>query len=86
MAHASTPATTAGQEPAEAADSVLHLLPDSHAHPQLDVHQLEARVAALRVPRVAAMGVAANVDWGGVARLAAVAGSDKIIPGFGIHP
>lgn len=55
------------------ADGLLHLLPDAHAHPQLDVDNL-GRVASLRVPCVAAMGVAVNVDWGTMERLAQMAG------------
>lgn len=55
------------------AHGLLALLPDAHAHPQLDVDHLE-RAARLRIPCVAAMGVAANVDWAGVARLAALQG------------
>ena len=73
--------TDAGAE----ARALLPLLPDAHAHPQLDREHAVAGTAALRVPRVAAMGVAANVDWGGVEALACELG-DKVIPGFGIHP
>jgi hypothetical protein len=55
------------------AEGLLHLLADAHAHPQLDPQHID-RVAGLRVPCVAAMGVAAGVDWGDVERLVALAG------------
>jgi hypothetical protein len=58
---------------ADNAEDLLPLLADSHAHPQLDVANLNSTVG-LRVPCVAAMGVAANVDWGTMERLAELAG------------
>lgn len=68
-----------------AALELLPLLGDAHAHPQLDAANAGA-TARLRVPAVAAMGVGAAVDWGGVEALAAGGGPCAVIPGFGIHP
>ena len=78
------------------AEALLPLLPDAHAHPQLEEDgagggddgwaRTVARTDALRAPCVAAMGVAANVDWARVERLAAATAPGKVIPGFGIHP
>lgn len=71
----------------EEARALLPLLADAHAHPQLDADDAHLAVtAALGVPAIGCMGVAANVDWGRVERLAALAGPSKVIPGFGIHP
>jgi hypothetical protein len=71
MAHPADAA--AGDEDA----ALLASLPDAHAHPQLDAANAAA-TAALRVPCVAAMGVAANVDWGRVEALAALAGAPPL--------
>jgi hypothetical protein len=66
-------ATASDEHAAESAQGLLHLLADAHAHPQLDQDHL-ARLAGLRVPCVAAMGVAANVDWSIMEKLAGMAG------------
>jgi hypothetical protein len=58
--------------PAAAAE-LLCSLPDAHAHPQLDLDNAPCTMG-LRVPCVAAMSVAANVDWAKVEQLAELAG------------
>jgi hypothetical protein len=52
---------------------VSQLLADSHAHPQLDVLNIN-HTLHLQAPHIAAMGVAVNVDWEAMSLLAEAAG------------
>lgn len=78
------PGTAQPPETARSARELLPWLPDAHCHPQLDPANLVATLQ-LRTPRLAAMSVAHDVDWQGMAQLVALAGA-RVIPGFGIHP